>query len=376
MQTYQPKEAVEVQALVRENPCLKAVGGGTKPALIREEGEAARVDFIALRGVLEYQPEEYTFTALAGTRLAEVVEMLAEHGQYPPFDPPWVERGATLGGTVAAGLSGSGRYRFGGVRDFLLAIQFVDGRGQLVRSGGKVVKNAAGFDLSKFMVGSLGQFGFLTELTFKVFPQPADYQTIRFTYSTLEEALSALQRLAGLSLDLYALDLEPETLGVALLARLGGPPAAFPARLERLRRLVSEASAGEEILAGPEEAEFWRSRREFFWAPSAWDLIKIPLTPGRLVALDAHLDEFGALRRYTAGANLAWVAWPGSPVELERILNEHELSGLVLASLAEAGLRRSPLIGLRVGEPFARRVKAALDPEGKFGGDYASHHPR
>ncbi len=376
MQTYKPTRVDEVPELVRENPCLLAAGGRTKPALTMDREGAALVDFSALSGVLEYQPEEYTFTALAGTRLLEVVQMLDAHGQFLPFDPPLVERGATLGGATASGLSGSGRYRFGGLRDFLLAVQFVDGRGQLVRSGGKVVKNAAGFDLSKFMVGSLGRFGFLTELTFKVFPQPPQYLTIRFTYPTLTEALEAMQRLAGLSLDLYALDLEPGKLEVSLLARLGGLEASFPARLERLRSLARAPERGDVVLAGEEEQEFWRARREFSWLPPDWILAKVPLTPSRLAALDVQLEEFGALRSYVSGGNLAWVAWPGALAGLDAILDEHGLSGLALSGTAGGGNGRAPLLGRSVGEPFARRVKVALDPEGKYGGEYAPQHPR
>ena len=108
--------------------------------------------------------------------------MLAEHGQYLPFDPPLAAAGATLGGTVAAGLSGPGRYRYGGVRDFVLGVRFVDGMGNLVRGGGKVVKNAAGFDFPKLMVGSLGRLGVLAELSFKVFPQPPAFATLAVSY--------------------------------------------------------------------------------------------------------------------------------------------------------------------------------------------------
>ena len=91
----------------------------------------------------------------------------------------WVDAGATLGGTVAAGVSGPGRFRFGGVRDFILGVRFVDGQGRLLRMGGKVVKNCAGFDLPKFFVGSLGRFGVLAEVTFKVFPAPASRLTLK-----------------------------------------------------------------------------------------------------------------------------------------------------------------------------------------------------
>ncbi|MBI4768870.1 MAG: FAD-binding protein, partial [Chloroflexi bacterium] len=154
-----PTTIAEVRDAVRSLPRLLPRGGGSKPALsIPPEGVAA-LDLSGLTGLLEYDPAEFTFTALAGTPLSEVLAALSANGQYLPFDPPFAARGATLGGAVAAGLSGPGRYRYGGVRDFILGVRLVDGNGDLVRGGGKVVKNAAGFDIPKLMVGSLGQLG-------------------------------------------------------------------------------------------------------------------------------------------------------------------------------------------------------------------------
>src|SRR6185503_15751320 len=129
-------------------------GGGTKDALSSAGGETTRLDLGGCAGIVEYAPSEFTVTALAGTPIAEMVAALGERGQYLPFDPILVEAGATLGGTIAAGVSGSGRARYGGIRDFILGVRFLDGGGTLVRGGGKVVKNAAGFDLPKLMVGS------------------------------------------------------------------------------------------------------------------------------------------------------------------------------------------------------------------------------
>src|SRR5690606_25923261 len=99
---------------------------------------ATLLDVGGLRGIVDYDPAELTFTARPGTPLAQIAAALAEHGQYLPFDPPLVEAGATLGGTVAAGVSGPGAYRYGGVRDFVLGVRFIDGTGQLRRAGGRV----------------------------------------------------------------------------------------------------------------------------------------------------------------------------------------------------------------------------------------------
>src|SRR5262249_20856303 len=150
---------------VRSAPRVLTVGAGTKPRLSAVPG-ITRISTARLRGILEYDPSEFTFTALAGTSLGEISAVLAARGQYLPFDPPWVAAGSTLGGAVAAGLNGPARFRYGGMKDFILGVRFVDGTGRLLRMGGKVVKNAAGFDLPKFFVGSLGRFGALAELTF------------------------------------------------------------------------------------------------------------------------------------------------------------------------------------------------------------------
>lgn len=352
----QPTTAAEVQAAVRAHPRLLPRAGGSKPALSTPPAATAVLDLSALRGVLEYRPEEYTFTALAGTPVSEVAALLAEHGQYLPCDPPLAARGATLGGTVAAGLSGPGRYRYGGVRDFLLGVQFVDGSGEVVRGGGKVVKNAAGFDLPKLMVGSLGRLGVLVELTFKVFPRPAAYATLQVDYADLGEALEALHRLTTAPLDLEAVDLEPPG---RLWLRVGGLPDALPARLDRLQQLTRPG----EVHRGPEEETLWREVREFRWVPAEHALVKVPLTPRRLRDLDSHLHRTYALRRYSVAGNLAWLACPEDLDSLDALLSSLELGGLVLFD--PRGCER-PLLGLRAGEAFGRRVKQALDPTGRF----------
>lgn len=358
-----PESIQDLQEIVCEHSRVQPHGGKSKTALSASREGALQLDLTGLAGLLEYQPAEFTFTALAGTRLAEVEQALAQHGQYLPFDPPFGGRGATLGGTVAAGLSGAGRYRSGGVRDFILGVRYVDAQGQVVRGGGKVVKNAAGFDLPKLMVGSLGRFGVLVELSFKVFPRPAATATVRVNFSGLSPALETLVKLTRAPLDLQALELLPEaapgnlTPATALLARIGGKPDSFPVRLERLQSLLG----GGEALNGPDEAALWQAAGEFAWLPEGWRLVKVPLTPARLVEFDARLAQAGALRRYSSGAALAWVGWHKELSELEALLNACELSGLVVLGPAEKAR-----LGLQPGAAFERRVKQALDPAGKF----------
>ena len=235
-----PATPEEVQSIICAHQKVLPRGGGTKPPLSTPPPGFTSVDLSHLIGILEYEPAEFTFTALAGTRLDTVSRLLSQHGQCLPFDPPLAGRGATLGGTVASGLSGPGRYQFGGVRDFILGLRYIDGEGQLIKAGSRVVKNTAGYDLSKLMVGSLGQFGVLVELTFKVLPQPEGSVTALQHFSQLDEALETIYRLARSPLDPNAVDLEVEETaqpgeGYRLIVRLTGLESSLPARQDLLK---------------------------------------------------------------------------------------------------------------------------------------------
>ncbi len=337
---------------------LAVRAGGTKPALIPTGDAVTTLDLSGLRGILEYQPSEYTFTALAGTPLAVVQAALAEHGQYLPFDPPLVEAGATLGGTIASGLSGSGRYRYGGVRDFLLGVKFIDGRGQLVQGGGKVVKNAAGFDLPKLLVGSLGRLGVMVEATFKVFPQPPAYATLVSPCDGLAEAVAHVQELTVAPVDIDALDVVLAEDQVTLHVRIGGLADVLDERLRALQDLVG---AGE-MFIGETEKNLWRAATELTQFPDDAALVRVATTTETLPTLDSELAAAKAVRRYAVAGNLAWIAWPGNLDALDNLLHAQNLPGLVLRGAAE-----TPLLGRRAQGAFLQRIQQALDPEGKFG---------
>lgn len=349
-----PTTDQEVQEAVRELSTLTPVAGGSKPALSTPTDGIAQLDVSGLCGVLDYIPEEFTFTALAGTQVTEINALLAANDQYLPFDPPLAHRGATLGGTLAAGLSGPGRYRYGGVRDFILGVQFVTGAGELVRAGGKVVKNAAGFDFPKLLVGSLGRLGVLTEVSFKVFPNPDAYITLRVDCQDLESALNSLMQLTTVSLDIAALDLEPPT---TLWIRLAGFSDVILSRLER----VYPYTGNGEIVQGEQELTLWRRVRDFEWVVESWNLVKVPITPGRISALESELQKTNASRRYSVGGNVAWIAWPPDEDELDGLLHGLGLEGLRI--FGEAGC---PFLGMRPPTMFATRVKHALDPHNRF----------
>ena len=265
-----------------------------------------------------------------------------------------VRAGATLGGTVAAGTGGSGRYRYGGIRDFLLGIRFVSGRAELVRGGSRVVKNAAGFDLPKLMVGSLGRLGILVEMTFKVFPLAQRWLTLEASLPDLSQALEAIRRLRAAPVDLAAVDLEPPG---RLLVRVGGRSESVGARLERVRELVGEGVE----LRGQEEQKHWDAIREFDWVPPDWNLMKVPMTTGRIAELEESLRSVPCRTRYCAGGSLAWLAWPGPLDPVALALTHSNLAGLVIRGNGDVA--RPGRTGDRV---FSKRIKNSLDPEGRF----------
>ena len=341
-----PTTLAELADAVRSAPSILAVGARTKPRLSAAAPDVTLVSTLGLSGITEYQPDEFTFTALAGTPLSEIAATLAARGQYLPFDPLLLTAGATLGGTLGAGLSGSGRFRFGGQRDFILGVRFVDGTGRLLRLGGKVVKNAAGFDIPKFFVGSLGRFGVFGELTFKVFPRPASTLTLRLPVADASAATALLNTAAGARWEIDALDLLPAADAVAI--RLAGPESALPIlAAEILTRFPGE------ILSASAADALWSDLRELRWTYADGPLLKLALTPAQLPALVARVRALSGRLHVTAGGNAALVSLPAPTAAL----------GLPALTLRGPG----PLwLDAPAPPAIHAAVKTALDPHHRF----------
>lgn len=344
----------EIVEKTKSKSKLFARGGVTKTG-IKPPHEAEVLDLSQLSGIKEYKPSEYTFTALAGTRLKEINQMLSKNGQFLPFDPPLAEKGATIGGTVATNLSGPMRYQYGGVRDFILGVHFIDHQGQLVQTGGKVVKNAAGFDIPKLMVGSLGSLGALVELSFKVFPRPQAYVTLIAQYEDFAEALQCVIDLTSNSAELLSLELQPHANSCNVLVRLGGNPDLFDSRLTNFKETLREFT----VVQGDEETQLWRDYLEFKWVPEGDSLVKVPLIPKYIAALEEFLQAEQVIRWYSAGGNIAWIVWPQDVSLLDQKLQDLNLPGLTILGPAE-----QVRLGAVEQNYFYQKIKAALDPSG------------
>jgi glycolate oxidase FAD binding subunit len=346
----------EMGDFIRSHSKLLAFGGRSKHALSAPHG-VTHLEMRQLSGVLDYNPEEFTFSALAGTRLDDLEKILGKNGQFLPFDPPFIEGGGTLGGTVATGLSGPGSYRYGGIRDFILGIKYLDDNGNFIRTGGKVVKNAAGFDIPKLMVGSLGSLGALVELSFKVFPKPEENRTIIAQINTFKSALDMLIQLSLLQMEIDSLELKPENSSYDLSIRLAGKTSTFTKRIDKLENEIGDI----EILDGEIERTYWQNLREFTWLKEGNTLVKVPVTIKNLPDLERFLGENKADRRYSVGANLAWISWSGTLEKLDHYLTRNSLSGLTVLGAPE----KSKLGDWKISE-FYKRIKKALDPTCKW----------
>ncbi len=171
----------ELQERVREaaahGETLHARGAGSKDFYGRTASGSA-LELRKLEGIVSYEPTELVLTARAGTPLETLDAALREAGQMLPFDPPRFAAGGTIGGAVASGLAGPRRPWGGAPRDLLLGVKLLDGRGRIMRFGGQVMKNVAGYDLSRLMAGALGTLGVLLEVSLKVLPRPAEEHTL------------------------------------------------------------------------------------------------------------------------------------------------------------------------------------------------------
>jgi glycolate oxidase FAD binding subunit len=288
------KLSEKVREAARSNAGLRLRGGGTKDFYGQAlEGEV--LDTRGLSGIVAYEPSELVITARCGTSLAEVEAAMRERGQMLAFEPPHFAQfssgSSTLGGAVAAGLSGPGRQAAGALRDFVLGVKIMDGRGDVLSFGGQVMKNVAGYDVSRLMAGSLGTLGIILETSLKALPLPVAEATLRLELPE-DRAIEQLNRWGGKPLPISA----SAWTGHDLAVRLSGAAAAVK---EACRKIGGERVEGEEA------RRFWSGIREqtdpFFRssienAGPLWRLSVPSITPPLKLQGEQLIEWGGALR--------------------------------------------------------------------------------
>jgi glycolate oxidase FAD binding subunit len=275
----------QVLAAAAAKAPLRIRGGGTKDWYGQQlAGEI--LDTRAHSGIVDYEPTELVITARSGTPLADIEAVLAAQGQMLAFEPPHFGEGATLGGAIASGLSGPRRASAGAVRDFVLGVQLMDGKGEVLTFGGQVMKNVAGYDVSRLLAGSLGTLGLMLQHSVKVLPRAVREATLRFAMSEID-ALRRLNEWGGQPLPISASCWHDGVLSV----RLSGAQAAVDAAVASL--------GGEGV---PDGRAFWAALREqqhpfFDGAGSLWRL-SVPPAASAIVVKGAQLIEWGGAQRW------------------------------------------------------------------------------
>ncbi len=363
LNSINPTTPEEVCKFVASNEAKKIhpIGSRTKTGLSATAEDVTCVDMRGVTGIIDYQPADFTITVRAGTSVLEVQNCLAEHGQFLPFDPPMIKAGATIGGMIGAGWNGSCRMLWGGMRDFILAVDFIDGLGNLVRAGAAVVKNTAGYDLPKFFVGSYGQIGIVTAACFKVFPKPLGYRTLAISMQNLESALQGMSDLQHHPINIAAMDLDDHTLYV----RFAGDDVALDATEERIIKLLHGRPA--QVMHGTEETDYWTTHSHPSFDLEKYSLIKILCNRSNIALLDKSLHAIGLQGRYCQGGNSCLVKWlnDADVVKLNETVTRLGHQGVFLLSK-----QRHRLLGTNSGREFWHRIRTGLDPQHKFYAPY------
>ncbi|MBI2961705.1 MAG: glycolate oxidase subunit GlcE [Betaproteobacteria bacterium] len=341
------------EALERFAGAVRAAAAAKRPLMLRGGGskdfygeppQGEPLDTRDHAGIVDYDPSELVITARCGTPLAEIEAALAERGQMLAFEPPHFGGGATFGGMVAAGLSGPRRQAAGAVRDFLLGVRIMDARGEVLRFGGQVMKNVAGYDVSRLMAGALGTLGLIVDASIKTLPLPFAEMSVRLEMPEAR-AIESLNRWAGRPLPISASCHENDRLTL----RLSGAGAAV--------RAAREALGGEALADGK---SFWASVRDqthpgFGGEAPLWR-ISVPSSAPALALPGVRVIEWGgALRWLSSNAD------PRTIREAARRAGGH--ATLFRSSDKSAGVFQplDPALA-----KLHRNLKRAFDPEGIF----------
>ena len=367
-----------VQAARLAGTKLDIVGGDSKAGLGRPRAEARRLSSAALSDIVFYAPAEMTLCAGAGAALAALEAAIAEHGQMLPFEPmrPRALWGSdsepTLGGMVATNLSGPRRPSAGAVRDCVLGLKLVNGRGETIRCGGRVTKNVTGLDLTKLNCGAHGTLGVLTEATIKLAPRPEAEATLVIPDLGEAKSVEAMTRALGSPFGVTGAAWLAPGMGRRLsrtALRLEGFAESVDDRAGRLAALAG-AFGPVETMTGEESAALWRSVRdaEFVAEPRDRAVWRVSLAPSKAAAFVAGLGAAALACFYDWGGGLVWVATAASEGAAAAVRRA------VASASGHATLMRAPdslRAAVAVFEPppalamrLSRAVKQSFDPDG------------
>ncbi|WP_134494171.1 FAD-binding protein [Microvirga pakistanensis] len=384
MTTHLPRDEQDASAIIRDASekgiLLSLSGSNTKAEMGRPNQTDASISSAALTGVTLYEPAEMVISARSGTPVSEVVRTLAGKGQELPFEPmdyrPLLGTGGepTIGAVAAMNLSGPRRIMAGAARDSLIGVRFVNGRGEVVKSGGRVMKNVTGLDLVKLMAGSWGTLGFLTEVTFKVLPKQERMVTLVLRGLKDDRAIEALSQALGSPFDITGAAHIParNRQGASTLIRLEGFSVSVDYRLGELRRLLKRFGGSTDILEGRGAEAVWQSLRDAtvltdgagraIWRVSTAPMKGPDLTKRIAEALDAQWF-------YDWGGGLVWISTPVDGDAGASVLREatQALGGHATLVRAPAETRSAVDVFEPQGETLmtlTKGIKASLDPAG------------
>ena len=366
-------EAVKTAAAAQRALCI--AGGGSK-AFYGHAAEGEVLDTRSHQGIAAYEPTELVITARCGTPLAEVEKALANSGQMLPFEPPHYGGSAqtqpphyggsaqtqppcfggnaTFGGAIAAGLSGPRRAAnngyYGAVRDYVLGCKIIDGRGEVLSFGGQVMKNVAGYDVSRLMAGSMGTLGVILDISLKVLPKPVASCTLQLGMRDAGAVIKKLNQWGGLPLPITASAYHEGDLGV----RLEGAEAAVNSAAKKL---------GGEMVEAAEAEGFWRGLRDqtdaFFSGPEPLWRLSVPSATAPLELPGRQLFEWGGALR--------WLKTDAPPATIRAVAKQ--AGGHATLFRADHALKQRAGVFTPLDPVLARihkNLKATFDPHGIF----------
>jgi glycolate oxidase FAD binding subunit len=380
---HTPRDEQEASAVIGEAAAkgtkLQVFGRNTKAAFGRPVEADASLSSVEIKGITLYEPAELVISARSGTPVSEVVRILAEKGQELPFEPMdygsllGSEGEPTIGAVAAMNISGPRRIMAGAARDSLIGVRFVNGRGEIVKSGGRVMKNVTGLDLVKLMAGSWGTLGLLTEVTFKVLPRHERMATLVIRGLDDRRAIEVLSQALGSPYDVTgAAHLPaPDRQGARTLIRLEGFSVSVDYRIGELRRLLKRFGSSD-IIEGRGAETLWQNVRDAtaFAAPSDRAIWRVSTAPTRGPDVAAQIAQGrDAQWFYDWGGGLVWIATPIEGDAGAAIIREamRAYGGHATLVRAPAAIRSA----VEVFEPQAeavmkltRGIKASFDPAG------------